>query len=147
MRNNIKTKSTLFRCIVPTGWFCSRYLPHNPNNRFEKLTSKSSGGCIAPGVCYYWGCIGLLQSIHKMRTKRGSRYFRSEHSLPLPGLCQRHGMFLKTWCRKFLSIDSSTEKHRVQPKTHWKKCGFQQKLVRKMCKDTKLAGISTHTQC
>lgn len=23
MRNNIKTKSTLFRCIVPTGWFCS----------------------------------------------------------------------------------------------------------------------------
>lgn len=23
MRNNIKAKSTLFRCIVPTGWFCS----------------------------------------------------------------------------------------------------------------------------
>lgn len=43
-----------------------RCLPHNLNNRFEKLTSKSSGGCIAPGVCFYWGCIGLLQSIHRI---------------------------------------------------------------------------------
>lgn len=31
------------------------------------------------------GGIGLLQSIHKMRTKRAPRYFRSEHRLPLLG--------------------------------------------------------------
>ncbi len=30
------------------------------------VTSKSSGVCIAPGVCFYWGCIGLLQSIHRI---------------------------------------------------------------------------------
>lgn len=60
--------------------------------------------------------------------------------------CVNDMRFFKKWCRKFLSIGSSTEKHEVHPKTRWKKCEFQQKLVGKMCKDTKLVGVATHTQ-